>query len=265
MDIYRSYLLKIAMGVGNVNVDTLMTNKKSWDEAAPRFFGRNPLPEYGPLAPREDELHLFGDVSHLKVLEMGCGSGHSLQYLQQRNAGELWGIDLSSVQIETAQTLLSQANPLAKLFESPMELDPGLPHDYFDIVFSVFAIGWTTNLEKTLANVHRYLKQGGVFIFSWEHPWYNRVKNTEGVITVEKSYHEEGSYVHEAWSQPAIMQQYKLSSYINALINAGFQIEKVVEDVCKPDEMLEQHINGWYSLEKAKVVPTTMIIKCKKL
>ena len=83
--------------------ESLLLNKKSWDEVAPRFFGRNPLPEYGPLAPREEELNLLGDVAGMKVLDIGCGSGHSLQYMDPRGAAELWGVDLSKTQIETAK------------------------------------------------------------------------------------------------------------------------------------------------------------------
>jgi hypothetical protein len=45
-----------------LRIDTSEINKKSWDEVAPRFFGRTALPEYGPFAPTEDELSLFGDV-----------------------------------------------------------------------------------------------------------------------------------------------------------------------------------------------------------
>ena len=82
-----------------MSIDSLLLNKKSWDEVAPRFFGRNPLPEYGPLAPREEELNLFGNVTGAKVLDIGCGSGHSLQYMDQQCAEELWGVDLSKTQI----------------------------------------------------------------------------------------------------------------------------------------------------------------------
>ncbi|WP_409974983.1 class I SAM-dependent methyltransferase [Bacillus sp. Bva_UNVM-123] len=78
-----------------MNIKSLAINKQSWDEVAHRFFGRNPLPEYGPLAPNEEELNLFGNVRNLKVLDIGCGSGHSLKYMAQHHAGELWGIDLS--------------------------------------------------------------------------------------------------------------------------------------------------------------------------
>ncbi|MDC2863579.1 class I SAM-dependent methyltransferase [Bacillus sp. BP-3] len=141
-----------------MDVESLTINKHSWDETAHRFFGRNPLPEYGPLAPSEEELNLFGDVTNLKVLEIGCGSGHSLQYMDQKKAGELWGLDLSNKQINAAKMLLKNSNSPVKLFESPMEVTPGLPTNYFDIAFSIYTIGWTANLEKTLAHIsHIYL------------------------------------------------------------------------------------------------------------
>ena len=33
------------------------------------------------------------------MLEICCGSGHSLKYLADRNAGELWGVDISHIDI----------------------------------------------------------------------------------------------------------------------------------------------------------------------
>lgn len=66
----------------------LAINKKSWDSASERFFGRNALPDYGPYAPSEEKLQLFGDVSGLKTLEIGCGSGHSMKYMMSRRVKE---------------------------------------------------------------------------------------------------------------------------------------------------------------------------------
>jgi SAM-dependent methyltransferase len=71
------------------------------------------------------------------------------------------------------------------------EKDPGLPHNYFDIVYSIYAIGWTVDLRKTLQHAFNYLKAGGVFIFSWEHPLHNRIKYENDSYVVYKSYHEE--------------------------------------------------------------------------
>lgn len=50
----------------------------------------------------EDEIHLFDSIRNKKVLDIGCGSGHSLQYMAEHRAEEVWGLDLSSEQIKTA-------------------------------------------------------------------------------------------------------------------------------------------------------------------
>ena len=84
----------------------LATNRSGWNKVAPLFHGGTALPEYGPLAPTEDTLKLLDEVPGSRVLELGCGSGHSLRYLAERGAQELWGIDLSPVQIAFAEETL---------------------------------------------------------------------------------------------------------------------------------------------------------------
>jgi hypothetical protein len=75
----------------------LSTNQKGWDAVAPIFHGGTALPKYGPLAQTEDQLQLLGDLTGKAVLELGCGSGHSLVYLAKtKKVGELWGLDFSS-------------------------------------------------------------------------------------------------------------------------------------------------------------------------
>lgn len=44
----------------------LNQNKSSWDAMADTWFGSTALPVYGCLAPTEDELHLFLDLSGKK-------------------------------------------------------------------------------------------------------------------------------------------------------------------------------------------------------
>ena len=56
----------------------------------------------------EDDLRLFGDVSGKKLLEICCGSGHSLKYHADRKAAELWGVDISDKQIENADAYLKE-------------------------------------------------------------------------------------------------------------------------------------------------------------
>ena len=85
---------------------TLALNRAGWDRVAPSFYGGTALPEYGPLAPTEDTLRLLELTPGLRALELGCGSGHSLRYLGERGASELWGVDLSPVQVAFAKETL---------------------------------------------------------------------------------------------------------------------------------------------------------------
>ena len=80
--------------------------------------------EHLSSAPTEDELRLLGTTADLRALELGCGSGHSLRYLAERGARELWGLDLSRVQIAFAEETLRAFTPRCRLFESPMEVNP---------------------------------------------------------------------------------------------------------------------------------------------
>ncbi|GIN73986.1 hypothetical protein J14TS2_44610 [Bacillus sp. J14TS2] len=38
----------------------------------------------------ESQLKLLGDIRNNVILEVGCGSGHSLEFFAKNNARELW-------------------------------------------------------------------------------------------------------------------------------------------------------------------------------
>ncbi|MFD1737172.1 class I SAM-dependent methyltransferase [Bacillus salitolerans] len=250
-----------------MKIKTLNQNKSSWNKVAHHFIGKDALPSYGPYTQTEDELKLFDEIKGKKVMDIGCGSGHSLKYMFEKGACELWGVDLSETQIKTASETLKDS--LAHLYCSPMEQDIGLPKSYFDIVYSIYAIGWTTDLSSTLKLIHSYLKPGGSFIFSWDHPLYVHIKSQDGQLYLDGSYQDEGTIVYPNFKgeeAPMVIPKRKMSTYINELIKAGFTIDSVIEsDVSASyDNKNEDITDRYYSLHKAKRFPTTMIIKAIK-
>ena len=81
-----------------MDINAIVNNNKTyWNDYADFWFGTTALPQYGVKFPTEDELKLFGDVTGKKMLEICCGSGHSIKYHADRNAGELWGVDSTYV------------------------------------------------------------------------------------------------------------------------------------------------------------------------
>jgi len=252
----------------NLDEQTILSiNRAGWNEVASHFYGVNPLPEYGPLAETEDSLHLLGELSGKRVLEIGCGSGHSLAYLASQGASELWGLDLSTMQIEFATALSVERGFTARLMTSPMEENPGLPLDYFDLIVSIYALGWTANLSRTLALIYSYLKPGGTFVFSGEHSAYSCLEYENETYVFKRPYNQEQSVVHHSWKNAEVVITYRtLSTFINTAINAGFIIERLIESDFNPALVSEAHQSPdrWYSVERAKRCPTTFVLKVRK-
>jgi len=245
----------------------LETNRAGWNRVAPMFHGVTALPEYGPLAPTEDSLRLLDIGPDSCVLELGCGSGHSLRYLAERGARELWGLDLSSVQLGFATETLRPFASRVRLVESPMEVDPGIPAAYFDLVFSIYGLGWTTDLAATMGHVARYLRPGGCFLVSGEHPAYGCLEWNGAQYTMARSYLDEGPVEHQSWKGvPIVIQRCTLGTFIGQVIQAGLQIEAVIETPLASALASEAQADPsrWYSVPRASLMPTTVIIKARK-
>ncbi|MDT8717144.1 hypothetical protein IAI10_10800 [Clostridium sp. 19966] len=155
----------------------------------------------------------------------------------------------------------------SNLFVSPMEENPGIPLDYFDIVYSVYALGWTVDIGKTINLISTYLKSGGIFVFSWDHPLMQCVSPEDEQITFKRSYHdEEFLHMKVRKKQPMVLRNWKMSSYINALAACGMKIECLCEDVkIDPSENSEEFTDKYYSAYKGSLMPISFIIKAVKL
>jgi SAM-dependent methyltransferase len=242
-------------------------NRTGWDQVAARFYGGTALPTYGPLAPTEEMLHLLGPLHDTRVLEVGCGSGHSLHYLAERGAAELWGLDLSSVQLGFAADVLQAYHPHLHLFASPMEANPGLPTNYFDLVLSIYALGWTTDLPGTCALIVAYLKPGGRLVFSWEHPVYSCLRYENQRFVLARPYANQEAVLHDSWCGVPIVQHTRtLSTFIDAVVRAGLQIEQLIEGEFNAELAKDDHADPacWYSAPRAQLMPTTFIVKARK-
>ena len=245
-------------------------NRAYWNEYADNWFGTTALPEYGVECVTEEELHLFGAVAGKRLLEVCCGSGHSLRYHAGHGAGELWGVDLSKKQLENAERLLAESGCSARLVCGAMEEDLGLPEGYFDIVYSIYGIGWTTDLEGTFRHIASYLKPGRTFIFSWHHtlaycvgwaPEKGHMWEGDG-MPFTHSYFDEEPFTMPVDGSEVILRNRKISTYVNALAGAGFLIERMAEQT---DEKTMNLKPEGGKVRKAQMLPISVIFKARKL
>ncbi len=248
------------------------TNKKYWDSNADLWFGATTLPTYGIHFVTEEELHLFGDVSGKKLLEICCGSGHSLKYHGDRGAAELWGVDFSQKQINNADAYLQKNGYTAKLICDSMEAESDIPTNYFDFVYSIYGIGWSTDLQETFKKIATYLVKDGIFIFSWHHPlnycvaWSREERKDvveKNTLIFNNNYFDEAYFTMPADGSEIILCNRKMSTYINALAQAGFVVEEMVEET--DEETMETTDELSDKMKKAKMFPITFCIKARKL
>jgi SAM-dependent methyltransferase len=250
--------------------EILTINQKGWNIVASQFYGGTALPQYGPLSVTEQDLQLIDNLKGKAVLELGCGSGHTLHYLwKNKKASELWGLDLSQEQLRFTSEFLAREHIPVRLFLASMDENPGIPESYFDLVVSIYALGWTPDLSRTISQVYSYLKPGGIFIFSWEHPLYQCLDYDveTGNYFFNHSYLDESPEVKPSWrGVQIVLQPRKLSTYINSISSAGLIIDQLVES--EPDLSLasdeDYSPERWYSVPRAQMIPTTFIVKAHK-
>ena len=144
------------------------------------------------------------------------------------------------------------------------------PSRHADAVIAKNAIDVViADLSRTLALVHSYLKPGGTFLFSWEHPAYHSLRYEMSIskYVFEASYLDESPELDPSWKGVEIVINHrKLSTYLNAIIQSGLVIDRVIESEPNMGLAREQDFapEKWYSIPRAQLMPTTFIVKAHK-
>ena len=174
-------------------------------------------------------------------------------------------MDISAARIDKAKKLLANSDWIGKLFTSPMEIDPGIPHRYFDLVFSIYGLGWTTDLDKTIRLIGEYLRPGGRIIFSWDNPLMQCIDAVDGRYILSRSYVDERFIDMEKKGSHLCLRNWKLSTSLNCLSNHGFLIEQVVEESAYDPKEADNFREGkYYSAGLARLINNAIIIKARK-
>ena len=249
------------------NKEFIKMNKKGWNDLikSNKPFSNTILPQYGPFLKRnEDEIGLLENLNGAKVLDIGCGAGESLEYIYNKGAKEIWGIDISEEQITKAKERFPEFHN--NFIVSPMEERLDIPNDYFDYVISIFSIGYTSDLHKTLTNVYKYLNKNGSLIISWTHPFYYCLDIEKDKVIINKPYFDETSEIITKGIDKVNLAQKNLmlSTIINIASEIGFYVDRMYEE----ETILKDDLNGYKSRfwkkEKTANCPTTIIFKFKK-
>lgn len=186
---------------------------------------------------------LLPDFTKKRVLDIGCGFGWHCIYAAEHGAVGVTGIDISEKMLGVARE--KTTFPQVTYQKMAME-DMNFSENSFDVVISSLAMHYTPDFAAICQNVYGYLPSGGEFIFSVEHPVFTAQgkqdwvydENGEPEFWPVDRYFSEGLRHAIFLGEPVEKYHRTLTTYLQTLLKASFQIEDVVEPVPKK-EMLE--------------------------
>lgn len=198
------------------------------------------------------------------VLDLGCGFGWHCRYAQEHGANKVIGIDISEKMLDEAKRMTySKAIEYIKV---PIE-DIEFEENSFHVVISSLALHYIKSFDEVCKKVYSLLKENGDFIFSVEHPiftahgtqdWYY---GEEGEILhwpVDRYFYE--GLRHANFLEADVTKYHRtLTTYLNTLIKAGFEITNVVEP--EPEENMLKEIPG---MEDELRRPMMLLVSAKK-
>src|SRR6516165_5718196 len=127
-------------------------------------YARYAQPPHDTAYPLEYAYHQLGDISGLRVVDFGCGSGANTALLAGRGA-HLWGIDISEDLLRLGQRRLAVSGRAGSAtFIAGSAHDMPFPDGSIDVVFGI-AILHHLDLDLVSREVRRVLKPGGRAIF----------------------------------------------------------------------------------------------------
>jgi hypothetical protein len=108
-----------------------------------------------------------------------------------------------------------------------------------------------------------------MFIFTGEQPAYQCLEyNAEiGKYVFARPYLKEGPEFHSSWrGVEIVINARRLSTCLNALTDAGLVFDRLIESETNIDSVGEQNLlpEKWYSVSRAQLLPTTIIVKAHK-
>lgn len=177
---------------------------------------------------------LLPDFKNKRMLDLGCGYGWHCIYAMEQGADSAVGIDISKKMLEVAveKTPYPQVEYRCVAMED-MDFSAGS----FDIALSSLAFHYIESFETVVKKVWSFLKPGGSFVFSVEHPvftaygtqdWYY---NDQGEILhfPVDNYYYEGKRTANFLGEDVVKYHKTLTTYLNGLLTNGFEIKNIVE------------------------------------
>lgn len=189
---------------------------------------------------------ILPDFRGKSVLDLGCGYGWHCKYAADHGASSVLGTDISRKMLDKARRINS-APPIEYRCAAMEDLQ--FADSSFDIVLSSLAFHYVRDFEPLVARIARWVRPGGNFVFSVEHPLFTAYGTQDWVYDENghilyfpvDNYYYEGEREAVFLGEKVIKYHRTLTTYLNTLLRSGFVLRQVIEPQ-PPANML--HLEG---------------------
>jgi len=176
---------------------------------------------------------LLPDVAGRRVADLGCGFGWSARWFREAGAASVLGVDLSRNMIARARA--DTADPGIEYRIADLET-LALPEAAFDLVYSALTFHYVRDFARLVRMVRAALVPGGGLVFTIEHPIFMAAAHPKWLLDEDgrktwpvNGYSVEGERRTDWFARGVVKHHRTLASTVNALIGAGFALDRIEE------------------------------------
>ena len=222
------------------------SSTRSWDNAADAWVEHADTSDYQNLFLQPRMLALAGEVSGLRVLDLGCGEGACSRALAGRGA-RVTGIDGSPRLIEVAgQRAAAAGLAIDHRCLNASALD-GVASASFELIVASMILMNVEDYAGAIREAHRVLVAGGALCISTTHPCFSApVSDWIGGKGKRAQHFAVDRYFERiAWDDriapnfktPTLRRHRPLEDYMKGAIDAGFVLRVFQEPMTTEDDL----------------------------
>ena len=259
--------------------NTDQSSARYWDDLAALYQKETRIStgdfHYGPLLPGDSALRLLpAIVNSFQSLEIGCGAGQNSIFLAKQGA-HCTALDISEEQLAHGRKLAAAENADVDFRRVSMDAMDGL--GLFDLVHSTYALPFSADPAKVIADAAAMLKPGGIFLLTTGHPlyageWLDIGDGEDGVFIPDYFRPEPDVRMSMDDKTMSAAHYWPISSIAEWIHSSGLVIDRLIEPAPMPiPDMSEEEIRANVPYESADWralypqlarIPVVLILRC---
>jgi len=258
------------------------SSARYWDDLAELYQKETRIStddfHYGPLLPGDSTLRLLPNIGNFsQCLEIGCGAGQNSIFLAKQGA-QCIAIDISEEQLAHGRKLAAAKKVEVDFRRVSMDAMGNL--GAFDMIHSTYALPFSANPQKVIADAAAMLKTGGTFLLTTGHPlyageWLDIGDSEDGLFLPD--YFRPAPDVRMSLDDKTMSaaNYWPVSTLAEWIHAAGLVVERLLEPVPMPiPDMSEAELRAKVPYESADWralypqlarIPVVVIFKCRRV